>query len=133
MRDLSAELKSLNADWLALHEAAESLDIGRPDAVTMLLVELRAARADTRLDDVLAELRAIRELLASVTNNGNAVRLEQALIAATPQRLRRAFHSGAALPGLYSGLFYSARSVRKAMGPLESPKSENPLRKQRAF
>ena len=55
-----------------------------------------------------------------------------ALIAATPQRLRRAFHSGAALPGLYSGLFYSARSVRKAMGPLESPKSENPLRKQRA-
>ena len=28
-----------------------------------------------------------------------------ALIAATPQRLRRAFHSGAALPGLYSGRF----------------------------
>lgn len=50
-----------------------------------------------------------------------------------PQRLRRAFHSGAALPGLYSWSFYSARSVRKAMGPLESPKSENPLRKQRAF
>ena len=24
-------------------------------------------------------------------------------------------------------------SVRKAMGPLESPKSENPLRKQRVF
>ena len=40
---------------------------------------------------------------------------------------------GMALPGLYSGSFYSARSVRKAMGPLESPKSENPLRKQRAF
>ena len=39
----------------------------------------------------------------------------------------------AGLPGLYSGSFYSARSVRKAMGPLESPKSENPLRKQRAF
>ena len=55
------------------------------------------------------------------------------MIAATPQRLRRAFHSGAALPGLYSGPFYSARSVRKAMGPLESPKSENPLRKQRGL
>ena len=76
MRDLSAELKSLNADWRALHEAAESLD-GAPDVWTMLLIELRAARADTRLDDVLAEMRAIRELLASVTNNGNAVRLEQ--------------------------------------------------------
>ena len=25
------------------------------------------------------------------------------------------------------------RSVRKAMGPLESPKSESPMRKQRAF
>ena len=75
MRDLSAELKSLNADWRALHEAAESLD-GAPDVWTMLLIELRAARADTRLDDVLAELRAIRELLAS-SNNGNAVRLDQ--------------------------------------------------------
>ena len=39
---------------------------------------------------------------------------------------------GMGLPGLYSGSFYSARSVRKAMGPLESQKSENPLRKQRA-
>ena len=39
---------------------------------------------------------------------------------------------GMALPGLYSGPFYSAHSLRKAMGPLESPKSENPLRKQRA-
>ena len=77
MRDLSAELTSLNADWRALHEAAESLDCGAPDVWTMLLIELRAARADTRLDDVLAEMRAIRELLASVTNNGNAVRLEQ--------------------------------------------------------
>ena len=77
MRDLSAELKSLNADWRALHEAAESLDCGAPDVWTMLLIELRAARADTRLDDVLAELRAIRELLASAPNNGNAVRLEQ--------------------------------------------------------
>ena len=64
MRDLSAELKSLNADWRALHEAAESLDCGAPDVWTMLLIELRAARADTRLDDVLAELRSIRELLA---------------------------------------------------------------------
>ena len=63
MRDLSAELKSLNADWRALRDAAESLD-GAPDVWTMLLIELRAARADTRLDDVLAELRAIRELLA---------------------------------------------------------------------
>ena len=94
MRDLSAELKSLNADWRALHEAAESLD-GAPDVWTMLLIELRAARADTRLDDVLAEafhvpaelvasedtrlddvlaeLRAIRELLAG----GKAVRVEQ--------------------------------------------------------
>ena len=77
MRDLSAELKSLNADWLALREAAESLDIGRPDAVTMLLVELRAARADKRLDDVLAELRAIREMLAGDSDNGNAVSAEQ--------------------------------------------------------
>ena len=77
MRDLSAELKSLNADWLALREAAESLDFNAPDAGTMLLIELRAARADTRLDDVLAELRAIRELLASAPNNGNAVRVEQ--------------------------------------------------------
>ena len=77
MRDLSAELKSLNADWRALLDAAESLDCGAPDVWTMLLIELRAARADTRLDDVLAEMRAIRELLASVTNNGNAVRLEQ--------------------------------------------------------
>ena len=77
MRDLSAELKSLNADWRALRDAAESLDCGAPDVWTMLLIELRAARADTRLDDVLAEMRAIRELLASVTNNGNAVRLEQ--------------------------------------------------------
>lgn len=72
MRDLSAELTSLNADWRALHEAAESLD-GTPDVWTMLLIELRAARADTRLDDVLAELRAIRELLAG----GKAVRVEQ--------------------------------------------------------
>ena len=77
MRDLSAELKSLNADWRALREAAESLDIGRPDAVTMLLVELRAARADKRLDDVLAELRAIREMLAGDSDNGNAVSAEQ--------------------------------------------------------
>lgn len=37
-----------------------------------------------------------------------------ALIAATPQRLRRAFHSGAALPGLYSGLFYSVRFEKAA-------------------
>ena len=72
MRDLSAELTSLNADWRALHDAAESLD-GAPDVGTMLLIELRAARADTRLDDVLAELRAIRELLAG----GKAVRVEQ--------------------------------------------------------
>ena len=36
-------------------------------------------------------------------------------------------------PACTAGVFYSARSVRKAMGPLESPKSENPLRKQRAF
>ena len=77
MRDLSAELKSLNADWRALRDAAESLDCGAPDVWTMLLIELRAARSDTRLDDVLAELRAIRELLASAPNNGNAVRLEQ--------------------------------------------------------
>ena len=74
MRDLSAELKSLNADWRALRDAAESLDCGAPDVWTMLMVELRAARSDTRLDDVLAELRAIRdELLAG----GKAVRVEQ--------------------------------------------------------
>ena len=91
MRDLSAELTSLNADWRALRDAAESLDFNAPDASTMLLIELRAARADvlaeqpmyvpaelvasedTRLDDVLAELRAIRELLAG----GKAVRVEQ--------------------------------------------------------
>ena len=72
MRDLSAELKSLNADWRALLDAAESLD-GAPDVWTMLLIELRAARADTRLDDVLAELRAIRELLAG----GKAVHVDQ--------------------------------------------------------
>ena len=127
MRDMSAELASLNADWRALREAAESLDCGAPDVWTMLLIELRAARADTRLsdriahlealtdaaanevarsvaladaqpmflastwnvpaelvasedtrlDDVLAELRAIRELLVSVTNNGHAVRVDQ--------------------------------------------------------
>ena len=65
MRDLSAELTSLNADWRALHEAAESLD-GAPDVWTMLLIELRAARADTRLDDVLAELLALRRVSASV-------------------------------------------------------------------
>ena len=76
MRDMSAELASLNADWRALREAAESLDCGAPDVWTMLVIELRAARSDTRLDDVLAELRAIRELLAS-SNNGNAVRLDQ--------------------------------------------------------
>ena len=73
MRDLSAELKSLNADWRALRDAAESLDCGAPDVWTMLMIELRAARADTRLDDVLAELRAIRELLAG----GKSVRVEQ--------------------------------------------------------
>ena len=72
MRDLSAELASLNADWRALRDAAESLDCGDPDVWTMLLIELRAARSDTRLDDVLAELRAIRELLAG----GKAVRVE---------------------------------------------------------
>lgn len=77
MRDLSAELKSLNADWRALREAAESLDCGAPDVGTLLMIELRAARADTRLDDVLVELRAIRELLAGVTESGNAVRVEQ--------------------------------------------------------
>ena len=60
MRDLSAELKSLNADWRALREAAESLDCGSPDVWTMLLVELRA----------------IRELLASATPSNNAVRVE---------------------------------------------------------
>ena len=59
MRDLSAELKSLNADWRALHEAAESLD-GAPDVWTMLLIELRA----------------IRELLASAPSN-NSVRVDQ--------------------------------------------------------
>ena len=73
MRDLSAELKSLNADWRALRDAAESLDCGAPDVWTMLVIELRAARSDTRLDDVLAELRAIRELLAG----GKAVHVEQ--------------------------------------------------------
>ena len=95
MRDLSAELKSLNADWRALRDAAESLDCGAPDVWTMLMIELRAARSDTRLhevlaeafhvpaelvasedtrlDDVLAELRAIRELLAG----GKAVSVEQ--------------------------------------------------------
>ena len=73
MRDLSAELKSLNADWRALHEAAESLDCGAPDVWTMLMIELRAFRADTRIDDVLTELRAIRELLA----DGKAVRVDQ--------------------------------------------------------
>ena len=73
MRDLSAELTSINADWRALHEAAESLDFNAPDIGTMLLIELRAARADTRLDDVLAELRVIRELLAG----GKAVRGDQ--------------------------------------------------------
>ena len=73
MRDLSAELKSLNADWRALNDAAESLDCGAPDVWTMLMIELRAARADTRLDDVLAELRAIRELLAG----GKSVSVEQ--------------------------------------------------------
>ena len=73
MRDLSAELKSLNADWRALNDAAESLDCGAPDVWTMLMIELRAARADTRLDDVLAELRAIRELLAG----GKSVSVDQ--------------------------------------------------------
>lgn len=73
MRDLSAELKSLGADWRALRDAAESSYFDAPDAGTMLLIELRAARADTRLDDVLAELRAIRELLAG----GKSVRVEQ--------------------------------------------------------
>ena len=48
------------------------------------------------------------------------------------KRIANDFGRGMGLPGLYSGSFYSARSVRKAMGPLESPKSENPLRKQRA-
>ena len=48
-------------------------------------------------------------------------------------RVQACESSLAGLPGLYSGSFYSARSVRKAMGPLESPKSENPLRKQRVF
>ena len=73
MRDLSAELKSLNADWRALNDAAESIDCGAPDVWTMLMIELRAARADTRLDDVLAELRAIRELLAG----GKSVSVDQ--------------------------------------------------------
>jgi len=49
------------------------------------------------------------------------------------KRIAHDFGRGMDLPGLYSGSFYSARSVRKAMGPLESQKSENPLRKQRAF
>lgn len=66
MRDLSAELKSLNADWDALVNAAESLDCGAQDVWTMLMIELRAARADTRLDDVLAEMRALRRVSASV-------------------------------------------------------------------
>lgn len=41
-------------------------------------------------------------------------------IAATPQRLRRAFHSGAALPGLYSGrfLFGASRTARIASNRL---------------
>ena len=39
----------------------------------------------------------------------------------------------AGLPGQYGGPFYSAPSVRKAMGPLESPKSESPMFAQRAF
>ena len=60
MRDLRAELKSLNADWRALNEAAESLDCGDPDVWTMLLIELRA----------------IRELLASAPSN-NTVRVDQ--------------------------------------------------------
>ena len=60
MRDLSAELKTLNADWRALREAAESLDCGAPDVWTMLLIELRA----------------IRELLASDPSN-NTVRVDQ--------------------------------------------------------
>ena len=77
MRDLIAELKSLIADWRALRDAAESLDCGAPDAGTMLLIELRAARADTRLDDVLAEMRAIRELLTGDSDNGNALSAEQ--------------------------------------------------------
>lgn len=47
MRDLIAELKSLNADWRALRDAAESLDCGAPDVWTMLMIELRAARSDT--------------------------------------------------------------------------------------
>lgn len=61
MRDLSAELASLNADWRALQEAAESLDCGDPDVWTMLLIELRA----------------IRELLASAAPSNNAVRVDQ--------------------------------------------------------
>ena len=77
MRDLSAELKSLNADWRALRDAAESLDCGAPDVWTMLLIELRAARSDTRLDDVLAEMRAIRELLTGDSDNGNALSVDQ--------------------------------------------------------
>ena len=61
MRDLSAELKSLNADWRALREAAESFDFNAPDAGTMLLIELRA----------------IRELLASAAPSNNTVRVDQ--------------------------------------------------------
>ena len=61
MRDMSAELKSLNADWRALRDAAESLDCGAPDVWTMLLVELRA----------------IRELLTSAAPSNNAVRVDQ--------------------------------------------------------
>lgn len=67
MRDLRVELKSLNADWRALSDAAESLDCGAPDVWTMLLIELRAARADTRLDDVLSELRAQTEMLSRLS------------------------------------------------------------------
>ena len=61
MRDMSADLASLNADWRALRDAAESLDCGAPDVWTMLLIELRA----------------IRELLTSAPNNDNAVRVDQ--------------------------------------------------------
>ncbi len=61
MRDMSAELDSLNADWRALRDAAESLDCGAPDVWTMLLIELRA----------------IRELLTSAPNTDNTVHVEQ--------------------------------------------------------
>ena len=40
---------------------------------------------------------------------------------------------GMGLPGLYSGSFYSARSVRKAMGPLESPKKRKPAAQTAGF